>query len=249
MEIPSEIIQRLRSAGSIVAFTGAGVSAESGIPTFRDALTGFWAKFDPLELATPQAFRRDPEKVTRWYDERRGMAALCKPNPGHIALAELERLTLDRGGRFMLVTQNVDRLHQSAGSRHVVELHGALRVWRCTACGEEKEELGGPFGQYPPLCACGGIRRPAIVWFNEMLPEDALAVAEAAARSCDVFFTLGTSGTVYPAAGLIEQALHARAYVVEVNPERTSFSDLVDCSLRGRTGQVLPEIIAALQIG
>lgn len=248
MDIPTELIQRLKSARSIVAFTGAGVSAESGIPTFRDALVGFWAQYDPAELATPQGFKRNPERVTRWYDERRGMAAHCKPNPGHVALAELERMVLGREGRFMLVTQNVDRLHQSAGSRHVVELHGSLWVWRCTECGEEKEERGGPFGTYPPRCGCGGMRRPAIVWFNEMLPEDALAAAEMATQSCDVFLTLGTSGTVYPAAGLVEQAMSMGAYVIEINPERTPFSDLASCSIRGKTGEVLPEVMRLISV-
>jgi NAD-dependent deacetylase len=244
MPMPDELLARLKSAASVVAFTGAGVSAESGIPTFRDALTGFWARFDPSELATPQAFARDPARVAQWYDQRRCMAAQCRPNPGHLALAELERTIAGRGGRFMLVTQNVDRLHQSAGSRNIIELHGSLWVWRCTACGKENEERGGPFEEYPPRCPCGGARRPGVVWFNEMLPRQALADAEAAASSCDLFLSLGTSSTVYPAAGLIERAIRCSAYLLEVNPQPTPFSDRADCSIRGRTGEVLPALNA-----
>src|SRR5688572_14869789 len=135
---PPSLIDRLRSARRVVVLTGAGVSAESGIPTFRDALTGLWARFDPQQLATPEAFARDPALVTRWYDERRQRCAGCQPNPAHTALADLERRLLAAGREFTLLTQNVDRLHQRAGSRHVVELHGSLWVWRCTACAAER---------------------------------------------------------------------------------------------------------------
>ena len=205
--VPAGLVQALREAKSVTALTGAGVSAESGIPTFRDALEGLWAKFDPEDLATPEAFERDPANVSRWYDERRLRIASCRPNPGHLALARLERRLAVAGRRFALLTQNVDRLHQAAGSGHVVELHGSLWVWRCTACGVEREERGGPFIAHPPRCACGGARRPGVVWFGEDLPAAAVEAAEEACAECDLFLSVGTSAAVYPAAGFI----HLRA--------------------------------------
>jgi NAD-dependent deacetylase len=150
------LANRLRNARALVALTGAGVSAESGIPTFRDPLRGLWAQFRPEDLATPEAFARDPTLVARWYDERRARCAACRPNPGHTALARLERDFTASGREFVLLTQNVDRLHQRAGSQNVVELHGTLWIWRCTRCGEEREEPRVPFDTYPPLCECGG---------------------------------------------------------------------------------------------
>lgn len=203
--LPAEVIEALRKAKSVVALTGAGVSAESGIPTFRDAMTGLWAKYDPMELATPQAFARDPEMVSRWYDERRQNCALVKPNPGHYAMARMEKRLIERGGEFTLLTQNVDRLHQAAGSGNVVELHGSIWEWRCRRCGVGLEERGGPFGQYPPRCACGGIRRPGVVWFGERLPVGAIRDSERALVGCDLFFSVGTSAVVR--RGFIEPIL------------------------------------------
>jgi NAD-dependent deacetylase len=238
-------LETIRSATHIAVLTGAGVSAESGIPTFRDAMTGLWAKFDPSDLATPEAFDRDPETVSRWYDERRCNVAKCQPNAGHLALARWQAITLAAGRRFTLITQNVDRLHQAAGSMSVIELHGTLWVWRCVDCGIEAEERGPAFSTYPIHCSCGGMRRPAVVWFGEALPADALAEAEEAVRTCDLFMTIGTSSVVYPAAGLIEQAIRAKKNVLEVNPQATAFSNLVDWSIRGKSGDVLPELMAA----
>jgi NAD-dependent deacetylase len=238
-----ELLKLLRNAGSIAVLTGAGVSAESGIPTFRDALTGYWAKFDPEQLATPEAFARDPEMVSRWYDERRCNVAKCSPNAGHIALAELQKRTVSEGRTFTLITQNVDRLHQAAGSTDVIELHGSLWVWRCEICGKESEERGPGFKEYPILCDYGGQRRPGVVWFGEPLPWRALEAAERAAESCDLFMSMGTGSVVYPAAGLIDIALQKGSRLLEVNPRETPYSTRADWSIRGKSGDVLPRLL------
>lgn len=237
--------QHLRTAKSIAVLTGAGISAESGIPTFRDAMTGLWAKFSPADLATPEAFARDPERVSRWYDERRCKVVQCQPNAGHLTLARLQKVVAGPGKTFTLITQNVDRLHQAAGSTGVIELHGSLWVWRCEACGQEGEERGPAFEIFPPRCSCGGLRRPGVVWFGEQLPPDAFVAAEQAVAFCDYFMTIGTSSEVYPAAGLIEQAISAGKKVLEVNPSPTPFSGHVTWSVRGNSGEVLPRIVEA----
>ena len=234
----------LREARSVAVLTGAGVSAESGIPTFRDAQTGLWAKYDPMELATPQAFARDPALVARWYDERRRRCAECEPNPGHLALARLQDGLEAEGKRFTLITQNVDRLHQQAGSRDPLELHGTLWIWRCTSCGREREEPEIPFAEHPPRCECGGKRRPAVVWFGESLPEPVLAAAWQAVQSCGLFMSLGTSSLVEPAASLGRVASAAGAKTVEINLEETPLSSRVDISLKGTTGELMPMILS-----
>jgi NAD-dependent deacetylase len=241
-----EIAQCLRDARSVVVLTGAGVSAESGIPTFRDALTGLWAKFRAEDLATPQAFERDPEMVSRWYDERRVRCAECRPNPGHIALARLEKYLAANGREFVLLTQNVDRLHQLAGSERVLELHGSLWVWRCVDCASESEERGPKFAVYPPRCHCGGMRRPGVVWFGENLPRDVIDAAYEALGRCDAFFSLGTSAVVEPAASFIHLARSAGAKAIEINLQPTPISGVVDPSLLGKTGEVLPQIVRQL---
>jgi len=241
-----EIAHSLRTARSVAVLTGAGVSAESGIPTFRDALTGLWANYNPEELATPEGFARNPALVTRWYDERRVDCAACAPNPGHYALAELEKRYAGSGRGFLLLTQNVDRLHQRAGSERVVELHGTIWVWRCVACGAERDEGPEPFTRYPPVCPCGGLRRPGVVWFGELLPVEALAQAHAALEACDVFISLGTSALVEPAASFVHLARRAGARTIEINLEATPVSDRVDYSVRGKTGEVLPRIVRRL---
>ncbi len=233
----------LREARAVVVLTGAGVSAESGIPTFRDAMEGLWAKYNPSQLATPEAFDRDRETVTRWYDWRREKCATAKPNPAHLALARLEEHLATQKRGFTLLTQNVDRLHQAAGSRNVAELHGTLWVWRCTRCGIEREERAVPFQEYPPRCACGGTRRPAVVWFGEMLPEQALKQAHDALATCDFFFSVGTSAVVEPAANFIYSARHSGAKTVEINRDATPISRVVDWSLLGKAGEVLPELV------
>jgi NAD-dependent deacetylase len=239
-----QLLEVLNSASRIAVLTGAGVSAESGIPTFRDAMSGLWAKYDPADLATPQAFERNPEVVSRWYDERRCNIAGCKPNAGHIALAELEGRRISAKS-FTLITQNVDRLHQAAGSKNVIELPGTLWIWRCLDCGKESEERGSAFRSYPLYCPCGGMRRPGVVWFGEALPYDAMAIAENAVASCDLFMSIGTSSVVYPAAGLIDWAIKAKKKSLEINPAATDFSALFTWSIRGRSGDVLPELVAA----
>ena len=243
--IDRELLSAIHSADSIVVMTGAGVSAESGIPTFRDAMEGLWARFNPEELATPEAFARNPELVSRWYDERRCRVATCKPNAGHNALARMQAKVSAEGRRFTLITQNVDRLHQSAGSKDVIELHGSLWIWRCTDCGEETEERGPAFAVHPPRCHCGGRKRPGVVWFGEVLPAHALLQAQRASASATLFLSLGTSSVVYPAAGLIDLALQRGAQLLEVNPQPTAVSHRAHWSLRGNSGDVLPELFAA----
>lgn len=247
--IPAELIEAWRSARKVTVLTGAGVSAESGIPTFRDALTGLWSRYDAMQLATVAGFKNDPALVTRWYDERRVNSAACKPNPGHLALARLQDEVEARGGTFVLITQNVDGLHQTAGSRGVIELHGSLRLWRCTnpRCGEQREETGGPFGQYPPLCqACGTPRRPGVVWFQENLDPATLLEAKRATAASDLFLSLGTSSLIHPAAGLIALIRFNGGKSLEVNPEATPNSGQMTWVIRGKTGEVLPRLAAAV---
>ncbi len=241
--IPDALVASLKTSQVLVVLTGAGVSAESGIPTFRDAMEGLWAKHDPAQLATPEAFERDPETVTRWYDWRREKCAAAKPNPAHLALAELQRAVEKEGRSFTLITQNVDRLHQSAGSRSVIELHGTLWVWRCTRCGQEREERQVPFAQYPPKCLCGGNLRPAVIWFGESLPEEALNKTYQALEECDLFFAIGSSAVVQPAASFLHVARQRNAKTVEINVASTPVSRLVDWSILGRAGEILPELV------
>ena len=240
------MLAAIRNAHAMVVLTGAGVSKESGIPTFRDAMDGLWAKYDPVELATPEAFARDPEKVTRWYDERRVRCSAARPNPGHRALVQLQDWCGQQGKTFTLVTQNIDRLHQAAGSRDVIELHGSVWVWRCVECGMEREERGPLLDRHPPRCDCGGFRRPAVVWFGEMLPERALQDAFAAAEQCDLFLSIGTSGLVTPAADLLYAAKDNKALILEINPEPTPATALTDWMLQGPAGQILPRLLASL---
>jgi NAD-dependent deacetylase len=235
------LVQKLRGARHVVALTGAGVSAESGVPTFRDAQTGLWARFRPEELATASAFRRDPKLVWDWYEWRRGLVASATPNPAHRALARLEGLVPE----FTLVTQNVDGLHARAGSRRVVELHGNIHRAKCFEEGVVVE-AGVPSAEGPPRCpTCGGPLRPDVVWFGEMLPPQALAAAEAAVRGCHILFSIGTSAGVFPAAQLPVTALQSGAMVVEINKDPTPLSSVATFSLRGQAGEILPRLLAA----
>jgi len=240
------LIDLFISARHIMVLTGAGVSAESGVPTFRGAQGGFWGEIDPADIATPEGFERDPEMVTRWYDQRRCELVNCFPNAGHLALSAMQEKALAAGRKFTVITQNVDGLHQAAGSADVSEIHGSLWNWRCTKCGVEAEEVGPAFETYPPMCACGGMRRPSVVWFGEPLPEEANSRAKRAANTCDFFLSLGTSGMVFPAAKLIDRALRRRVPVVEINLEETPYSRRVQRSIRGRTGEVLPGLLASV---
>ena len=229
----------LAAARSICVLTGAGISAESGIPTFRDALTGLWSRFRPEELATPEAFERNPRLVWDWYAGRRERVAEAQPNAGHRALVELER----RCDPFTLVTQNVDGLHARAGSRNLVELHGNIARSRCFGCDRGLDESSMRPGAPPTCTHCGAFARPDVVWFGEALPADGLRKAFEAARSCDLFLSIGTSTLVEPAATLPFLALEAGSRVIEVNPDRTPLTDTAAIWLQGSAGAVLPELI------
>jgi NAD-dependent deacetylase len=227
----------LQRARSIAVLTGAGVSAESGIPTFR-ANGGLWNTFRVEDVATPEAFARNPTLVWEFYEQRRRSMAAARPNEGHLALVALEQ----RVPRFTLITQNIDGLHDAAGSRNIIKLHGDIWHVRCLSCGVEREERGR-IDAFPPRCACGGMLRPAVVWFGEQLPEGALKSASRAAKSADVLIVAGTSAQVYPAAGLIPLALSAGAKVIEINPEETDYSDSVHVALRGPSAEILPSLV------
>jgi NAD-dependent deacetylase len=241
-EIPAALARNLAAARRVAVLTGAGISAESGVPTFRDALTGLWSKFDPRELATRSAFDRNPKIVWDWYAERRAQAARVVPNAGHRALVALE----DRVASFLLATQNVDGLHAKAGSRALVELHGNIGRVKCSRDGTIVDRWDDPLDDLPPRCSrCGAFLRPDVVWFEELLPAAALATAEEAARRCNVLLVVGTSAEVYPAAALPTYARDAGAIVVEINPERTPLTEDADYALRGPAGTVLPALVAA----
>ena len=243
MTILGELLQRLATAKRVTVLTGAGVSAESGVPTFRDAQTGLWAQYSPEELATPRAFRRNPRLVWEWYEWRRKLVADAKANPAHLALAEMEK----RFPQFQLVTQNVDGLHQRAGSRKVIELHGNIMR---TKCFEEGRVVPSwpKTDDVPPKCPdCGGLLRPDVVWFEEPLPDVEMDAATRASTRCDVFLSIGTSTVVYPAASLPFQALRSGATVVEINPEPTPFTEKAHFVLTGAAGVILPELLAKLK--
>jgi NAD-dependent deacetylase len=232
----------LRSAKSVVAFTGAGVSAESGVPTFRGA-GGLWEGHPVQQVATPQAFDADPLVVWRFYDQRRAKLTAVRPNPAHEVLARWQ----DRFPSYALVTQNVDGLHRAAGAREVVELHGNIWWVRCVGCGYEREERRAPLPELPPRCSrCGALERPGVVWFGEYLPAHAFERATAAAAACDVLVVVGTSAVVHPAAGLVEVAAGGGGHVIEVNPEASQVAYLAEVELRGPAGVVLPELDALL---
>ncbi len=231
----------IRAADRLVVLTGAGVSAESGVPTFRDAQTGLWARLRPEELATEEAFRADPPMVWDWYAMRRAMVAQVQPNAGHQALAAWAQR---HPGRLTLVTQNVDGLHQRAGSPGVLALHGTLDQDRWLEPPRACCHAQPPQAGRPPRCAtCGNLRRPAVVWFGEALPPGVLAAADEAARRCDLMLVAGTSGVVWPAAGLAHAAA-ARGRVVVLNPEPTELDAVAQAVLRGTAAHLLPALLA-----
>jgi NAD-dependent protein deacetylase/lipoamidase len=239
--VPPEVVSALRQARHVGVLTGAGVSAESGIPTFREALTGFWARYDPAELASPGGFARHPERVWRWYRERRLAIARAEPNAAHRALVDLE----DRVDRFTLITQNIDALHLRAGNRDVIELHGNIARVRCSVENVVVTEFED--GDTVPTCpGCGAYLRPDVVWFGELLPMPALERAWAAARDADLFLSVGTSNLVEPAASLPWIAARSGARVVVVNPsdEGQQRGPKIH-HLAGPAGQVLPALLAA----
>jgi NAD-dependent deacetylase len=229
----------LKQAQSVTVLTGAGVSAESGVPTFRGN-NGLWKQYRAEDLATPGAFARDPKLVWEWYDWRRGLIAQAQANAGHEALVELEK----RVPSFTLITQNVDSLHELAGSSNVLEVHGSIWRVRCMSCAREQVDRRTPLPEIPPKCECGALLRPAVVWFGEALPTRVWQKAEAAARAADVFLLIGTSAVVYPAAGLAQIAKASGARVVEINIAETVLSDAIDEFLRGPSGELLPQLIA-----
>lgn len=235
---PSENLKELlRNKVRTVVLTGAGISAESGVPTFRGNSDSLWSKFDPRELASIDGFMANPGLVWEWYKWRRTLIDETQPNPGHEVLAKLEKWLPD----FTLVTQNVDNLHQRAGSEHVVELHGNIHKNKCFRCGRimTVEELDS---NKLPICECGGMIRPDVVWFGEMLPESQIADAIAKSRRAELFFSIGTSAEVFPAADLPIEAKRCGAYLIEINPDETPISDHADEVCRGKSGAVLSKL-------
>jgi NAD-dependent deacetylase len=235
-QIEKSLIDDLKEAQSIVFFTGAGISSESGIPTFRGK-EGLWNKFRPEELASFEAFIRNPEIVWEWYNYRRKIVHEAKPNAAHLTIAEMQNHFKD----VTVVTQNVDNLHRRAGSKKIFELHGNIERNFCIDCKKfHNEELD--FSTGVPKCECGGLIRPDVVWFGEYLPEDQFLGGEKAAIKSDIFFVIGTSALVYPAAGLVYTAKASGATIVEINIEETGISSSVDYSYFGKAGEILPRI-------
>ncbi|HEX6305288.1 MAG TPA: NAD-dependent deacylase [Anaerolineales bacterium] len=239
--IPIKLIFALRNANRVTALTGAGISAESGVPTFRDAQSGLWAQYDPEELATRQAFRQNPQLVWEWYTWRKELISAAQPNPGHFALTKLENMIPP----FTLITQNVDGLHQAAGSQSLIELHG--NIFR-TKCFQEDAivDSWNENGSIPPRCPnCGGMLRPDVVWFGESLPREALSTAQDCAQRCDVFLSIGTSTLVEPAASLPFLALQSGASVAEINPQQTPLSPQAHAVIQASAGKALPVLVQA----
>lgn len=236
VQISDRLIELLKGNPRTVVLTGAGVSAESGVPTFRGE-DGIWKKMNPMELASVDGFMNNPQLVWEWYLMRRDIIAKVKPNAGHVALAEMERRLL----RFTLVTQNVDNLHREAGSQNVIELHGNITRNKCFDCGAamDDQEISP---DHLPTCTCGGRIRPDVVWFGEMLPYQALTRAHQETLEAELFFSIGTGAEVYPAAQLPFAAKEAGAYLVEINLTPTSVSLIADEVFQGKSGEVLPEI-------
>lgn len=241
MKFSPDFIRFLKAVSRVVVLTGAGVSQESGLRTFRDAQTGLWAQYKPEDLASPEAFARDPKLVWDWYAWRREAIKGVRPNPGHYALVEMEK----RIPEFTLITQNVDGLHRFAGSQNVLELHGNIQKVRCADCGMFTEDWGDDLETVPLCGKCGGFLRPDVVWFGEALPRKQLEAAVVASRSCQAYFSIGTSGIVQPAASLAHAARNNGSVVVEINADPTPLTSKVDFAFHGKSGEILPELFKA----
>jgi len=242
-EIPLSLVKLLQTAQRVAVLTGAGISAESGVPTFREAQTGLWAQYDPQELATPQAFRHNPKLVWEWYTWRRELVTQAAPNPGHLALVEMASLV----PQLTLITQNVDGLHQRAGSQNVLALHGNIMETKCFA-NEHLVETWLESDTVPPHCPiCGSLLRPNVVWFGENLPAHVLQTAVHAAQTCDLILSIGTSALVHPAASLPLMAIENGAATVEINPQTTPLTRWMDFVLTGAAGELLPQLVGSLK--
>ena len=245
VQISNELIKALDNAKHVVVFTGAGVSAESGVSTFRDALSGLWARFDPMQLATPEAFLADPELVWGWYEWRRQLLLKAQPNPAHQAIVKLA----EQVPKLTVITQNVDDLHERAGSREVLHLHGSIFKPRCFTCAMPYTLTAAPAMTHeqalpPPLCPhCQGMIRPGVVWFGEALPHAEMEAAFTAAEHCDVLLSIGTSGVVQPAAQIPQLALRSGAWVAHINPEPVDCQHPRELSLVGAAGHILPLLL------
>ncbi|MGB7875015.1 MAG: NAD-dependent deacylase [Anaerolineales bacterium] len=242
LEFSEDLIRFLRKAERVAVLTGAGVSQESGLRTFRDAQTGLWSHYKPTDLASPEAYERNPKLVWDWYAWRREAIKGVRPNPGHFALVDMAQHVPD----FSLITQNVDNLHRMAGSLQLIELHGNIQRVKCSSCGQQAEAWDEASEDVPRCESCGGLLRPDVVWFGESLPRAALESAVEAARSCHVFFSIGTSGLVQPAASLAYAARNRGAVVVEVNTDPTPLTEKVDFALHGKSGEILPALVQAV---
>lgn len=247
-EVPGEILERARAARRVCVLSGAGMSAESGIPTFRDAQTGLWERFDPMELATPEAWEDDPAQCWAWYAWRATLVRRSRPNAGHLALAEWQRRD---GVELTIATQNVDDLHERAGTEVLAHLHGSLFALRCATCGRPSDatypELDEEVARLDPaVCGhCGGLVRPGVVWFGEALPQDEFFASAESVRGADVVLVVGTSGLVQPAASLPYIAAAAGAFVVEINPHETETSETAHEVWRATAAQALPALVDA----
>lgn len=232
--------ERIRDGATVAVLSGAGISAASGIPTFRGNEESLWRRYRPEELATPQAFNQDPELVWGWYDWRRGLIAAAGPNAAHHALAEIEATA-----PVTIITQNVDGYHRLAGSTRILEYHGSIWTVRCLGCGREERDERVPLPIPPHCAACEGLLRPGVVWFGEGIDPEVMAAADAATATCDVFLVIGTAGAVYPAAGLVAAAVQGGALVVEFNLEPSAVSHLVDVFVAGSAADTVPSLLPA----
>ncbi len=246
--LTSQAKERLYSSRKVVVLTGAGISAESGIPTFRD-IDGIWSKFSHEEMASFDAFFKNPQNVIEWYKKRREIIEKIEPNEGHFALKRMEQLFQS----FHIITQNIDGLHQKAGNKNIVEIHGNIMHNYCINCKKtynisEFDKLYESNSEHIPKCQCGGIVRPDVVWFGEQLPKEAIEKSFQMAEEADVFFSIGTSSLVKPASDLPIVALHNGAFLIEVNPIKTGLTSYTHLNIQGKSGKVLPQLLKEIEL-